>query len=49
MNEYRLSFGADINFPPKKSLKIYYTYKMEDLNKKKPQVLNIVGLLFNLN
>ena len=49
MNEYRLSFGADINFPPKKSLKIYYTYKMEDLNKKQPQVLNIAGLSFNLN
>ena len=49
MNEYRLSFGADIDFPKKKSLKIYYTYKIEDLDKKNPEVLNIVGLSFGLN
>ncbi len=49
MNEYRLSFGAAIDFPQKKSLKIYYTYKIEDLDKKTSEVLNIIGLSFGLN
>ena len=49
MNEYRLSFGAAIDLPQKKSLKIYYTYKIEDLDKKTSEVLNIIGLSFGLN
>ena len=49
MNEYRISFGAEIDLPKKKSVKIYYQYKVEDLNKKNSEVLNIVGLSFSLN
>tara|TARA_Y100000287_G_scaffold101598_1_gene81203 strand:+ start:25 stop:648 length:624 start_codon:yes stop_codon:yes gene_type:complete len=49
MNEYRISFGAGIDLPKKKSAKIYYQYKVEDLNKKNPEVLNIVGLSLSLN
>ena len=49
MNEYRISFGAKIDLPKKKSVKIYYQYKVEDLNKKNPEVLNIVGLSYSLN
>ena len=49
MNEYRISFGAEIDLPKKKSAKIYYQYKVEDLNKKNPEVLNIVGLSLSLN
>ena len=49
MNEYRISFGAEIDLPKKKSIKIYYQYKVEDLNKKNSEVLNIVGLSISLN
>ena len=49
MNEYRISFGAEIDLPKKKSIKIYYQYKVEDLNKKNSEVLNIVGLSLGLN
>lgn len=49
MNEYRISFGAKIDLPKKKSVKIYYQYKVEDLNKKNSEVLNIVGLSLSLN
>jgi len=49
MNEYRLSAGGDIDLPKKKSLKIYYTYKIEDLDKNLSEVLNIIGLSFGLN
>ena len=49
MNEYRISFGAEIDLPKKKSAKIYYQYKVEDLNKKNPEILNIFGLSLSLN
>ena len=49
MNEYRLSVGGAIDLPKKKSAKIYYQYKIEDLDKKNPEVLNIVGLSLSLN
>ena len=49
MNEYRISFGAEIDLPKKKSAKIYYQYKVEDLNKKNPEILNVVGLSLSLN
>ena len=49
MNEYRLSVGGAIDLPKKKSAKIYYQYKIEDLDKKNPEVLNVVGLSLSLN
>ena len=49
MNEYRISFGAEINLPKKKSAKIFYQYKVEDLNKKNPEILNVIGLSLSLN
>ena len=49
MNEYRLSVGGAIDLPKKKSAKIYYQYKIEDLDKKNAEVLNIIGLSLNLN
>ena len=49
MNEYRISFGAEIDLPKKKSVKIYYQHKVEDLNKKNSEVLNVVGLSLSLN
>ena len=49
MNEYRISFGAEINLPKKKSAKIFYQYKVEDLNKKNSEILNIIGLSLSFN
>ena len=49
MNEYRISFGAEINLPKKKSAKIFYQYKVEDLNKKNPEILNVIGLSLSFN
>ena len=49
MNEYRLSVGGAIDLPKKKSAKIYYQYKIEDLDKKNSEILNVIGLSFSLN
>ena len=49
MNEYRLSVGGVIDLSKKKSAKIYYLYKIEDLDKKNSEVLNIIGLSVSLN
>ena len=49
LNEYRLSFGTDFDLPRKRSLKLYYQFKIEDLNKKSPDKAYIVGLTLSLN
>jgi len=49
LDEYRLSCGADIDLPKKKSIKLYYTFKLEDINKQSPDITNIVGLSYSLN
>ena len=49
LNEYRLSFGTDFDLPRKRSIKLYYQFKVEDLNKKSPDKAYIMGLTFSLN
>ena len=49
LNEYRLSFGTNLNLPRKKSLKLYYQYKVEDLNKNNLYEIHIIGLSLGLN
>ena len=49
LNEYRLSFGTDFDLPRKRSIKLYYQFKVEDLNKKNPDKVHIMGLTFSLN
>ena len=49
LNEYRFSFGTDLDLPNKRSLKLYYQSKVEDLNKKNPDKTHIMGLTFSLN
>ena len=49
LNEYRFSFGIDFDLPGKRSLKLYYQFKIEDLNKKSPEDFHIMGLTFSLN
>ncbi len=49
LNEYRLSLGTDFDLPRRKSLKLYYQYKVEDLNKKSADETHIIGLSFSFN
>ena len=49
LNEYRFSFGTDFDLPRKRSIKLYYQFKIEDLNKKSPDKAYIMGLTFSLN
>ena len=49
LNEYRFSLGTDFDLPRKRSLKLYYLFKVEDLNKKSPDKAHIMGLTLNLN
>jgi len=49
LNEYRFSLGTDFDLPRKRSLKLYYQYKVEDLDKKSPDKAHILGLTFSLN
>ena len=49
LNEYRFSLGTDFDLPRKRSLKLYYQFKVEDLNKKSPDKAHIMGLTLSLN
>ena len=49
LNEYRFSIGTDFDLPRKRSLKLYYQLKVEDLNKKSPDKTYIMGLTLSLN
>ena len=49
LNEYRFSLGTDFDLPRKRSLKLYYQFKVEDLNKKSPDKAHIMGLTFSFN
>jgi len=49
INEYRISFGANTGFSKNKSIKTYYTFKAEDINKETPDITNIIGLSYNFN
>ena len=49
MNEYRVTSGLDIGLRGKKAIKIYFQYKVEDLEKKDTAEMNIIGLSYSLN
>ena len=49
INEYRISFGANTGFSKNKSIKTYYTFKAEDINKESPVITNIIGLSYDFN
>ena len=49
MNEYRVTSGLDIGLRSKKSIKIYFQYKVEDLEKKDTDEMNIIGFSYSLN
>ena len=45
--EYRFSIGSQINFKNKKSCKIYYLFKREDLLKNEPENVNVICFDYN--
>ncbi|MFL2982892.1 MAG: DUF2490 domain-containing protein [Candidatus Neomarinimicrobiota bacterium] len=46
-DEYRLTFGINIDFPKKQSFKISYMFKSEDLNKEISNQINIFAITYN--
>jgi len=46
-DEYRVSFGFAVDLPRKKSIKIFYTYKKEDITKSSPDEINVFGVAYN--
>jgi hypothetical protein len=47
LDEYRVSFGVTVDLPRKKSIKIFYTYKKEDITKSSPDEINVFGVAYN--
>ena len=47
LDEYRVSFGVAVDLPRKKSIKIFYTYKKEDITKSSPDKINIFALAYS--
>lgn len=47
-DEYRVSFGLNVDLPRKKELKIFYIFKLEDITKTNPDQINAFGFAYNL-
>jgi len=45
-DEYRASFGIEINLPRKNSINFFYIIKKEDITKSSPDEINIFGLSY---
>ena len=48
VDDYRISFGSEINLPNKTSLKLYYIYQKEDLLEENFIKNNIIGITYNI-
>ena len=46
-DEYRFSFGIVLDLPKKNELKVFFTYKVEDIHKTNPDHINVFGLAYN--
>ena len=46
LDEYRVSFGIEIDLPRKNSINIFYIFKKEDLSKSNPDKINVFGLSY---
>ncbi len=49
VDEYRFSIGSQINLKNKKSYKVYYLFKKEDLLKNEPGNVNVIGFDYNFS
>ena len=46
-DEHRLSLGVNLNPSKRKSLKIFYVYKLEDLTRSDQDRINVFGIAYN--
>ena len=46
LDEYRASFGIEIDLPRKNSIAIFYIFKKEDITKSSPDEINVFGLSY---
>ena len=46
-DEYRLSFGINVDLPKRKRVKIFYLFKLEDITKTSPDKINVIGVAYN--
>ncbi len=46
-DEYRISTGMNVSIKKKRQLKIFYTYKIEDLTRSSTNQINIFGIGYN--
>ena len=47
LDEYRASFGIEIDLPRKNSINIFYMLKKGDLNKSSSDMSNVIGINFS--
>ena len=47
LDEYRASFGIEVNLPQKSSINIFYTLKKEDITKSSPDEINVFGISYS--
>ena len=48
-DEYRISTGMNMSIKKKRQLKIFYTYKLEDLTRSRKNQINTFGIGYNFN
>ena len=48
VDDYRISFGSEINLPNKTSLKLYYIFQKEGLLEQNLMKNNIIGITYNI-
>ena len=46
-DEYRISFGVNVDLPRKKGIKIFYIYKLEDITKSNQEQINSFGVSYH--
>ena len=46
LNEYRASFGIEVDLPRKNSIIFFYIFKKEDITKSSPYEINVIGLSY---
>ena len=47
LDEYRASFGIEIDLPQKNSINIFYIFKKKDITKSGPDEINVIGLSYS--
>ena len=48
LDEFRASFGIEVDLPRKNSIKIFYIFKKEDIAKLNPDEINVFGISYRI-